>query len=345
MQELSLPPLPPAGFPTASLADLLDSVDPPEAMRGPTTDPRTWYNLGPVSAPTVSPIEMGILDTITESIFGPREPDSWRPLPFSTLFSEGWRETWVPSPNGSGGAPRGGWINAMEGNLNRVGFFTFAYGYNTPPKGNAYLGAYTLLTPLCRRLMLITSIPFALHNNADSGLPTIDPSRPRMTTSRSHSGFGDLSFTPRVMLHDSKDFSLTAELTVLTPTGNRPLAGTSSLTPNLGFWNNFAGGWVIRGGFGDLIPTDRGGNTLISQLAVGQTLTEHDVPWFGDFTYYLSTVVKTPLPNGEKTSVALTPGIRTHVGRDWYLLAGLPIPVTKDRVADLGMIFWFMKAW
>jgi hypothetical protein len=34
-----------------------------------------------------------------------------------------------------------------------------------------------------------------------------------------------------------------------------------------------------------------------------------------------------------------------HVGRDWYFLAGLPIPVTKDRVADLGMIFWFMKAW
>jgi hypothetical protein len=144
--------------------------------------------------------------------------------------------------------------------------------------------------------MLTTSIPFALHNNADSGLPTIDPSRPMVTTSRSHSGFGDLSFTPRVMLHDTKECSLTAELTVLTPTGNRPLAGNSSLTPNLGFWNNFAGGWVIRGGFGDLIPTHRGGNTLISQLAVGQTLTEHDVPWFGDFTYYLSTVVKPPFP-------------------------------------------------
>jgi len=30
---------------------------------------------------------------------------------------------------------------------------------------------------------------------------------------------------------------------------------------------------------------------------------------------------------------------------DWYFLAGLPTPVTKDRVAEIGMIFWFMKAW
>jgi hypothetical protein len=55
--------------------------------------------------------------------------------------------------------------------------------------------------------------------------------------------------------------------------------------------------------------------------------------------------VNTPLSNGAQTSVTLTPGIRSHVGSDWYFLAGLPMPVTKQRVADLGMIFWFMKAW
>ena len=87
------------------------------------------------------------------------------------------------------------------------------------------------------------------------------------------------------------------------------------------------------------------GDNLISQLAIGQTLTDHDVPLFGDFTYYLSAVVNTPLSNGDQTSVTLTPGLRTHVGKDWYFLAGLPTPVTKQRVADLGMIFWFMKAW
>ena len=147
------------------------------------------------------------------------------------------------------------------------------------------------------------------------------------------------------MLHETKDFSLTAELAVLTPTGDRPLARKSALTPAVGFWTNFAGGWVVRGGIGDLIPTRGGGNTLISQLAVGQTLTEHDVPLFGDFTYYLSAVVNTPLSDGDRTSVTLTPGIRTHLGRDWYFLAGLPTPLTRARVADLGMILWFVKAW
>ena len=103
---------------------------------------------------------------------------------------------------------------------------------------------------------------------------------------------------------------------------------------------------MIRGGLGAPIPTQGSGDdTLISQLAIGQTLTDHDVPLFGDFTYYVSTVVNTPLSNGDQTSVTLTPGMRTHLGNDWYFLAGLPTPVTKQRVADLGMIFWFMKAW
>jgi hypothetical protein len=38
-------------------------------------------------------------------------------------------------------------------------------------------------------------------------------------------------------------------------------------------------------------------------------------------------------------------GIHTHLRNDWYFLASLPTPLTKQRAADLGMIFWFMKAW
>jgi hypothetical protein len=319
--------------------------DPSDARQGLAAVARTWDDLDSDAMPRVAWTETGIFDTMTESIFGQSDPDNWRPLPFSTFFSKGWRETWLPSPRGSGGAPRQGWINAVEGTMNRVWLFTFSYGYNSPPKSNAYLGSYTLLTPLSRRLMLITSIPFVLRNNADSGLPIIDPPGPTAATTRSHTGFGDISFTPRVLLHETKDFSLTAEFAVLTPTGDRPVARKSSLTPAVGFWYNFEGGWAIRGGIGDLIPTQSGGNTLISQLAVGQTLTKHDVPLFGDFTYYLSTVVRTPLSGGDRTSVTLTPGMRTHLGRDWYFLAGLPTPLTKARVADLGLIFWFMKTW
>jgi hypothetical protein len=332
-------------MPAAGFADFVDPVDPPEAMPGPTAVPRPWYNPGPGGAPAAVRVETAIFDTITESICGQPDPDSWRPLPFSTLFSEGWSEAWVPSPGGSGGAPRQGWINAVAGNLYRSWFFTFAYGANRLPRGNAYLGSYTFMTPLNRRLELIVNIPFVLRNNAESGLPIINPPGPAVTTSQSHTGFGDISFTPRVLLHETKDVSLTAELAVLTPTGHPPLARRSALTPAVGFWTNFPGGWVIRGGVGDLIPTQGGGNTLISQLAVGQTLTKHDVPLLGDFTYYLSAVVNTPLPSSDQTSVTLTPGLRTHLGRGWYFEAGLPTPLTKARVADLGMILWFVKAW
>ena len=117
-----------------------------------------------------------------------------------------------------------------------------------------------------------------------------------MPTSKNHTTFGDISFTPRVLLHETKDFSLTSEVAVLVPTGNQPLAGKTALIPAFSFWNNFAGRWVIRGGLGDYIPLGGGGtDNLISQLAIGQTLTDHDVPLFGDFTWYVSTVVNTPL--------------------------------------------------
>jgi hypothetical protein len=155
-----------------------------------------------------------------------------------------------------------------------------------------------------------------------------------------------MSFTPRVLLHETKDFSLTAELSVLVPTGRQPLEGKTALIPTVGFWYNFAGRWVVRGGIGNYIPI-RGGekDSLISQLAIGQTLTDHDVRWFGDFTWYVSAVADTVLSQGKHNSVTLTPGMRTHLGNDWYFLAGLPTPVTSQRIGDIGMIFWFMKAW
>jgi hypothetical protein len=265
-------------------------------------------------------------------------------LPLSTLFSEGWDQAWVPSPSGSGGAPRQGWINAADGNLYRLNFLAFAQGFNRSPDGTAYRFGYTLMTPLNRRLELITNIPFVLRNNVDTGKPIIEPSGLTATAMQSQTGFGDITLTPRLLLHETKDFSLTSELTVTIPTGTRPLAGnTAALTPAVSFWNNVTGGVVVRGGV--FIPTQGGGDELISQFAIGQTLTPHDMPVVGDFTYYLSTVVNTPLANSGLTRVVLTPGIRTHVGNDWYFLAGLPTPVTKERVTDFGMIFWFMKAW
>ena len=300
------------------------------------TDPATWNNCAEVD---------GAGDVIWESIFGHPDPNTWHPLPLSSLFSEGWNEAWVPSPNGSGGAPRQGWINAADGNLYRLWFFTFAEAFNHAPKNNAYLGAYTIFLPLSRRLDLIVNVPFVVSNSIASGLPIINPTG--QPTVQSQTTFGDMSFTPRVLLHETKDFSFTAEMATIVPTGNQPLEGKTALTPAVSFWYNFTGRWVIRGGIGDLIPLGGGGvDTLISQLAIGQTLTGHDVPLFGDFTWYVSAVADTPLSQGGgPTSATLTPGVRTHLGHDWYFLAGLPTPVTNARIGEIGMIFWFMKAW
>jgi len=331
-------PSPLSGIPVHRPIRLATSQEP---IAAPMTAPAATYYSD--VAPTG-----GYSHTAMQSIFGKTDADSWRPLTLSTLFSEGWNEAWVPSPNGSGGAPRQGWINAADGNLYRLGFFTFAQGFNRAPDKNAYLGAFTLLTPLNRRLEIITNVPFILQNNASEGLPFISSGNLQqpVATTRSETTFGDISFTPRVLLHETQDFSLTTELAIVTPTGRSPLAGNTSLTPAISFWNNIACGWVIRGGVGVSIPLQGdGGETLIGQLAIGQTITGHDVKWFGDFTYYLSAVSGTPLSGGGGTSVALTPGIRTHLGNDWYFLAGMPVPVTTRRVADLGMIFWFMKAW
>ena len=341
-----LPPLPAAGLSAESAREILDGVTTPEAETVPMIVPQPSYFPGSDVAPPGTRVELGLFDTITESVFGPADANTWRPLPLSTLFSEGWNEAWVPSPSGSGGAPRQGWINAADGNMYRLWFFTFGQAFNQGDKSNAYIGAYTLYTPLSRRLLLITNIPFVLRNSAGDGLPTISPTGLTNRTSHNQTTFGDISFTPRVLLHETKDFSLTAEVAAVVPTGNQPLAGKTALIPAVSFWNNFAGRWVIRGGLGDYVPLEGGGSdNLISQLAIGQTLTDHDVPLFGDFTWYVSTVVNTPLRNGQHTSATLTPGMRTHLGRDWYFLAGLPTPVTSQRIGDIGMIFWFMKAW
>jgi hypothetical protein len=193
--------------------------------------------------------------------------------------------------------------------------------------------------------LLITNIPFVTRNQGVAGLPIIGPGR-QQPPPQSHTGFGNISFTPRVLLHETQDFSLTGEVAVLTPTGNGKVSTTASLTPAVQFWTNFPGRWVLRGGLGDMVPIQSGAhNDLISQLAIGQTLTDHNVPLVGDFTYYLSTVVNADTVKGDQSKVTLTPGMRTHLGNDWYFLAGLQVPVTKDRSADLAYIFWFMKAW
>ena len=258
-QTPSLPsPTPPSDF--ASV------VGGPETFVQPTFTQPTGavpsYYAGEGSAPTAPIVEMGLFDTITESIFGQPDPNTWRPLPLSTLFSEGWNEAWVPSPNGSGGAPRQGWINAMDGNLYRLWFFTFAQGFNNAPRGNAYLGSYTLLTPLSRRLELIINIPFVVRNNAVTGLPIIDPNRPSDADDEEPLGFRrHVVHAPLLAARDEGLLAHSPKWLGVDPDRHpAPCGETTALIPAFGFWNNFAGRCVIRGGLGLGIPIQGSGD-------------------------------------------------------------------------------------
>ena len=51
-------------------------------------------------------------------------------------------------------------------------------------------------------------------------------------------------------------------------------------------------------------------------------------PVFKNFVYELSANLHTQINGGKSTYFSLTPGLRFGVGRDWYLLAGLEVPVS-----------------
>ena len=205
---------------------------------------------------------MGLFDTITESIFGKPDPDTWRPLPLSTLFSEGWHEALGAVAQRFGRrAPAG--LDQCRGRQHVPAVVLHVRsGVQPTPEGQRL--------PRClHALHAVQPSPGADHEHPlrapqqrRQRVAHHRPDRADDATSKSHTTFGDISFTPRVLLHETQDFSLTAEIAVLTPTGNQPLAGKTALIPAFGFWNNFAGRWVIRGGLGDYIPRGAVGLTL-----------------------------------------------------------------------------------
>lgn len=292
--------------------------------------------------------------TIRESLLGKRPSSEWRPLSLGGLLDEGWDEPWVAPPSGTNGGPRQGWINAADGDFYRLAFFTYGVSDIHKQKATGHLGQFTLYTPLSRRLMLLTNIPFVQTNlNLGSGLPFVGVNEPggqrggERRQRRGEVGAGDLSFTPRVMLIDTRDFAMVAQSSVRIPTGQTSLDGRSSLTPALQFWSNPFDRVTLRGGVGVDVALNRavGSSHFIGQLAAGYTLTGHDVPLFGDLTPYVSAIVDTNLSDATTTIASVTPGFRTHVGRDWYFLAALEVPVAGTRSFDSTAFFWFMKAW
>jgi hypothetical protein len=81
-------------------------------------------------------------------------------------------------------------------------------------------------------------------------------------------------------------------------------------------------------------------------LAVGYYFTPHDFTPFGDMVWYLSTNVSQAIDNRSQNSgtfVSLTPGFRTHLGQNWYLLGAVEVPVTNPAPYDYQVLGGIMK--
>lgn len=286
-----------------------------------------------------------------ESFFGPLRPDTWRPLGLRALRTEGWDEPYAPAP---GDAPRQTWVGSADGAFYRLYVASFSFAPMSGG-GTAYNGTAILFSPLSRRFELGWFVPFV------ASAP--DASRP--PGAGNWTDFGDLTIAPRVLLAEDRRYTLTSNLFARIPTGDaRNGNGAASLSPDLEFWVNPVGGWVVRGGLGVTVPTNytfpsaalqranpwTGFNaspapftSFDARLAVGRYLTPADARHFKSFVCYAATNFHTELSGGNATYLSITPGFRFGLGGDWYALGGLEVPLIGGMPFDTQTTFQLIK--
>jgi hypothetical protein len=296
-----------------------------------------------IADPAARPQDIGLLDSARESLFGDvyAQPSTWERLTLADFFSKGWTRPWASPPNGEGGAPRQGWLNAYDGVFYRLGILTGSYGNDFHNNGASYTGGLTLYTPLNARFELRTDVPFVASNR--------DLSDPDHHDRETH--FGDLQITPRFLLHEDRNVTQTLNVTLRAPTGSEDNGNDfASVVPTYELWANLWRGLVLRGGAGLTLPysnrEDSGArDALIGNLALGYYFTPHDWAPVGDFVTYLSANVTRPWDDrGTKDpTLTLTPGFRTHLGANWYLLGGVEVPMTHEKAFDYQVLGGLMK--
>jgi hypothetical protein len=288
--------------------------------------------------------EYSVLDAIGESILGDvYDPSKWRELSLGTFFTDGWNEPWASPPNGDGGhgAPRQGWLNAYDGVFYRLFVTTFGFARELNENGNGFTSGVTLYTPFNRRFELQYDIPFITSSRG--GPPGRDY----------HISGGDLQITPRFILSETQDVTQSFNVTFRAPTGDTENGnGVAAVTPTYQVWANCWRGLVVRGGAGMSVPFNHQGvrevgarTTVIGDLAAGYYFTPHDLTPIGDLVGYLAANLTqaTDDRGPATTTLTLTPGFRSHVGRNWYLLGGIEVPVTTPQPFDYQVLAGLMK--
>ena len=294
---------------------------------------------GPVLAQDSRQSSYSFTDTIRESLFGDvYDPSKWRPLSAGTFFTEGWNRPWASPPAGEGGAPRQGWLNAFDGVFYRLGVLTANIADNVADNGNRYAGGLTLYAPFDARFEVRLDVPFIVSNRAGAD-------------NEYKTNFGDIQITPRLLISESQDFTQSFNVTFRLPSGSDDNGnGFAAISPTWEFWWNAWSKLVLRGGLGFALPytaSDRTRNLFDANLAVGYYFTPHDFTPLGDLVFYLSSNLFQPIDDRgpHNTLWTLTPGVRTHLGANWYLLAGVEVPVTDHKPFDFQVLLGLMKVY
>lgn len=229
----------------------------------------------------------------------------WTPLTKDfggELFSD-----WVPVPDGESGAPRQGWLATADGFFTREAHL--AYSYTDRRGGEAHEVLARFHYPLSRRLWAGVTFPFYQESNNESSV-------------------GDATLTTQVMLAETRNLSINAGVGWRLPIGPRRTGNSVfAAQPQLNLWSDVGSGFSLRGRVAYEFANRGEGEAFVLNAAVGQTVTKHGAAPFGDLTWYVSGNLRAPTGN-RSTFVSITPGARTHLGGNLFLLAGIEIPVS-----------------
>lgn len=250
--------------------------------------------------------------TATAQDVEPAPPTAWTPLDINRFGSE-LTEKWVPVPNGESGAPRQGWLATADGFFTREAHL--AYDYTDGDGFDRHQVLARFHHPLSRRLWVGLEVPF-------------------FQQSGSVRDFGDITLTTQVMLHETRNVSINAGVGWRLPTGSVALGNqVFAAQPQINFWSDIGSGFSLRGRVGYEFADSGNSDNFILNAAIGQTITPHSDAPFGDLSWYFATNWREPTNGGGRSFVSLTPGMRTHVGGNLFLLAGVEFPVTDTSAS------------
>jgi hypothetical protein len=261
----------------------------------------------------------------------------WQPIDLCCNLTDGWCDPFVGGPVGSSGAPRQGWLATPDGFFTKE--FHLYYGLTTNNNGtmDIHTGMFQFQYPISRRLWFGLDAPYSSRVDRGTGLPDL-------------TDFDDVTLTGKVLLHETQNFGLTAQLGTRVPTGSEEMGGgITALSPAIAQWSDIGDGWSLRSGAGvDIgtggVPDFNSDTDMLYTVAIGRTITPHDYTPLGDFTYYTAINGRTGLAGVDPhTFLFITPGIRTHLGHNLFFLTAAQIPVTGPTSFDSNLMFMLVK--